>query len=179
MANIHNLFKFIESKRKQYRVPFEYKLSNNLPISNDDELIITNLNLYNSNAESLPDNLTVKGALHLNGSKIKSLPNNLTVGDYLDLTNSKIKSLPNDLTINGTLDLTNSKIKSLPNDLKVGMHLVLNNMSIDSIPNNLTVGGNLEFIGSAIADNYDIYSPNDILKMIEDKGGSVDGRIIT
>jgi len=38
---------------------------------------------------------------------------------------------------------------------------------------------NLEFKGSAIADNYDIYSPNDIRKMIEDKGGNVGGKIIT
>lgn len=68
MANILNLFKFIESKRKQYQIPLKYKLINNLPL--DDLNIKGDLDLFNTQIKSLPDNLNVKGDLYLRNTPI-------------------------------------------------------------------------------------------------------------
>ena len=107
------------------------------------------------------------------------MPDDITIRGSLALSDTPIRSLPDNLTIPGRLWINGGSIKSLHDNLTIGKDLYMSNLNFDEFPKNLKVQGDMEFIGSAIADNYDIYSPNDILKMIEDKGGSVDGRIIT
>ena len=150
MANILNLFKFIESKRKQYRVPLQIKLINNLPLTKED--------------------LTVRGYLDLSNTQIKSLPNNLTIHGTLNLSNTQIKSLPDNLKVYGDLYLSNTPIQSLPNNLTINGYLDLRNTPIQSLPNNLTVKGILDLERTPISKKY---TKEQIRKMIEDKGGSV------
>jgi len=132
---MYNLFKFIEDKRPEYRVPFELKLLHAPETLTKEEL-------------------DVKDDLDLRGTLIQSLPNGLKVGGSLDLDNTPIQSLPNGLEVKDFLDLSNTPIQSLPDNLKVGDSLRLNNTSIQSLPNGLEVGGNLWLKNTPLAKEY-------------------------
>jgi len=132
------------------------------------------LYLNDSKITSLPNNLTVRRNLSLSDTKITSLPNNLKVGGILDLSNTPITSLPDNLKVGGYLDLSNTPITSLPDNLKVGGDLYLSNTPITSLPNNLKVGGNLDLGDTSLSKKY---TSEEIIKMIEDKGGYVKGEI--
>ena len=195
-AYILSLFKFIESKRPKYRVPVRLKLIydpksftkddlniegdlnlNGTPITSlPDGLKVSGfLDLSNTNITSLPDSLTVGGSLNLRNTPITSLPVGLTVANSLYLSNSKITSLPDGLTVNGTLDLANTKITSLPAGLTIKDNLFLSNSKITSLPVGLTVGGSIHMKNTPMSKKG--YLENDILKMIQDKGGSAPERI--
>ena len=49
-----------------------------------------NLDLWHTDVQALPDNLTVGGGLDLRGTQITALPDNLTVGGGLDLSGTQI-----------------------------------------------------------------------------------------
>ena len=191
-AYILSLFKFIESKRPKYRVPFKLKLiydpnsftKDDLNIEGDLNLSGTNLtslpaglkiggylDLGNTNITSLPDGLTVGGSLNLRDTPITSLPVSLTVANSLYLQKTQVTSLPDGLTVNGTLDLANTKITSLPAGLIVKDNLFLSNSKITSLPVGLTVGGSIHMKNTPMSKKG--YSENEILKMIQDKGGNV------
>ena len=74
---------------------------------------------------SLPEGLTVGGALYLLDTGITSLPEGLTVGGALDLRGTGITSLPEGLTVGGALYLRGTGITSLPEGLTVGGYLDL------------------------------------------------------
>ena len=59
------------------------------------------LDLYNMQITSLPDNLKVGRSLNLEDNPITFLPNNLQVGKDLYLGNTEIISLPDNLKIGG------------------------------------------------------------------------------
>ena len=101
---IYNLFKFIEDKKPQYKLPFKVKF------------------IYDPNSLTKED-LDVKGNLNLNNISIQSLPDGLKVEGSLSLADTPIQSLPNDLKVGRSLWLTNTPIQSLPNNLKVGDYL--------------------------------------------------------
>ena len=106
MATIYNLFKFIEDKKPQYKIPFTAKL------------------IYAP--ETLTkEELNVEGDLYLGDTPIQSLPNGLEVEGDLDLSYAPIQSLPDNLTVRGDLWLNVTPIQSLPNGLKVGGDLLL------------------------------------------------------
>ena len=134
MANIYNLFKFLEDKEGT-KTPVKVKF------------------IYASDTLT-PDDLKIKGSLDLMDTPITSLPYGLEVGGYLDLRNTKITSLPSGLKVGGFLDLSYSKITSLPNGLEVE--------------------GNLELRNTPLSKKY---TEEEIRKMIEDKGGNVEGKI--
>lgn len=172
MTNIHNLFKFIESKRKQYHVPLKFIFINNLPI---DNLNIKNLDLFNTQIKSLPDNLKVGGFLSVTWNKnMTELPNNLNVKGDIYLTHTPIKSVPDTLKVGGHFYLDNTKITALPDNLKVGGDLYLTRTPIQSLPDNLNVKGDLYLNKTPISKKY---TKEEILKMIKDSGGSVKGKI--
>ena len=116
-----------------------------------------------------------KGDLDLSdlNEKVK-LPDNLQVGRDLNLYNTQITSLPDNLQVGGDLDLYNTRITSLPDNLQVGGYLHLGNTPITSLPDNLKVGGNLYLYNTPISQNY---TKEEIIKMIEDKGGFIKGHI--
>ena len=101
------------------------------------------------------DDLNVKGDLDFDfKTPFTSLPDNLTVGGYLGLTNTPITSLPDNLTVED--------------------HLFLSNTPITTLPNNLRVGGMLNLRHTPLSKQY---SEDEIRKMIQDRGGDVEGEI--
>jgi len=145
------------------------------PITSLPDNLEVEKNLYLSNTQitSLPDNLKVGGYLYLSNTQIRSLPNNLKVGG-LYLENTQITSLPDNLKVGGDLYLNESKITSLPDNLKVGGSLYLNESKITSLPDNLEVGGILSLFNTSLSKKY---TKDEIRKMIEDKGGYINGEI--
>jgi len=154
MANIYNLFKFLEDKKGK-PIPFEVKL-------------------IHAPETLTKEDLNVEGDLNLKNTKISSLPDNLKVEGSLYLYNTPISSLPDNLKVEGSLNLRNTKISSLPDNLKVGGYLDLEYTQISSLPENLKVGGDLYLIGTPLAEKY---SEEQIKKMIEEKGGEVEVEI--
>ena len=106
--------------------------------------------------------------------RIRDYIKNGSKGD-LDLSdlNEKVK-LPDNLKVGRDLYLNNTPITSLPDNLKVGGGLFLGNTQITSLPNNLQVGGGLDLSNTPISQNY---TKEEIIKMIEDKGGFIKGNI--
>jgi len=102
------------------------------------------LNLYNTEITTLPDNLKVGGNLNLPNTKITTLPDNLKVGGNLDLPYTKITTLPDNLKVGGDLNLPYTEITTLPNNFEVGGSLNLYKTKIITLPDNLKVGGNLD-----------------------------------
>ena len=104
MTNILNLFKFIESKRSEYKLPDEVRLVHD---TNPIELN-GSISLFDSPLTTLPDNLTVNGTLIIS-PKIKSLPDNLTVTNILSISHMDTLSIPNNLNV-GSLEVYNRSI---------------------------------------------------------------------
>jgi hypothetical protein len=173
MTNIINLFKFIESKRKQYQVPLKFILINNLPLDNLN--VKGNLDLFNTQIKSLPDNLKISGFLSVTWNEnMTELPNNLNVKSDIYLSHTPIKSVPDTLKVGGHFYLDDTKITALPDNLKVGGDLRLTSTPIRSLPDNLNVKGDIDLRDTPISKKY---TKEEILKMIEDSGGSVKGKI--
>ena len=105
---LKNIFKFLE-EGGEHRAPVNWKLENNIPITEKDDLI-------------------VDGHLYLPDSEIKSLPKGLEVGGHLYLYDSKIESLPEGLKVRWDLTLNYCKnLTSLPKGLQVGSNLYIVN----------------------------------------------------
>ena len=122
---LKKIFDFLEENDNK-RKPLMWKLKNNIPITEKDDLIVKgSLDLSTSNITSLPKGLEVKGSLILYESEIISLPEGLKVGIDLDLRNSYIESLPEGLEVGDELDLAYTYITSLPKGLKVGGLLII------------------------------------------------------
>ena len=107
MANIYNLFKFLEDKKGK-KIPFKFKL-------------------IHAPETIKKEDLNVEGSLDLRDTEITSLPDNLTVGGPLVLRDTEITSLPDNLTVGGSLDLSFTQISSLPDNLKVELRIYLKN----------------------------------------------------
>jgi len=90
MANIYNLFKFLEDKEGT-ETPFMVKF-------------------IHSPNELTPDELNIDGNFDLNDTPITSLPDGLEVGDDLFLSRAKITSLPDGLEVGGNLWLENTPL---------------------------------------------------------------------
>jgi len=122
---LKKIFDFLEVNDNK-RKPLMWKLKNNIPITEKDDLIVKgSLDLSSSNITSLPKGLEIKGSLSLYESEIISLPEGLKVGGDLDLRNSYIESLPEGLEVGDELDLAYTYITSLPKGLKVGGLLII------------------------------------------------------
>jgi hypothetical protein len=95
---LKRIFDFLEEKG-EHKVPFIWKLINDIPITEKDLDFEGDLILTYSDIESLPEGLNVRGDLDLFGSKLASLPEGLKVRGYLDLRYSSIESLPKGLKV--------------------------------------------------------------------------------
>ena len=95
---LKRIFEFLEEKG-EHKVPFIWKLINDIPITEKDLDFEGDLILTYSDIESLPEGLNVRGDLDLFGSKLASLPEGLKVRGYLDLRYSSIESLPKGLKV--------------------------------------------------------------------------------
>ena len=122
---LKNILDFLEEKG-EHRTPFLWKWKNNIPLTEEDLNVESDLNFYKLEIKSLPTGLKIHGYLGLYKTNITSLPKGLEVGGYLDLNDTKIKSLPKGLKVDGHLYIQYTKIKSLPEGLKVGGDLYIN-----------------------------------------------------
>ena len=106
---LKRIFEFLEEKG-EHKVPFMWKLINDIPITEKD--------------------LDFEGDLILTYSDIESLPKGLKVGGDLDLFESKITSLPEGLEVGGDLDLSETNITLLPKGLQVGGKLFIRGSAV-------------------------------------------------
>ena len=123
------------------------------------------------------DDLNVKGNLDLYRTNIKALPKDLKVGGHLILTYcTSLESLTNNLQVVWDLSLSGcTSLESLPNNLQVGGDLYLVDCtSLKSLPEDLQVGDDLYLENTPLAE---MYSVDEIIDMIEAKGGYVNGHI--
>ena len=104
IEQLKRIFEFLEEKEKQ-KAPFMWKLLNNESFTEDD--------------------LNVKGDLDLSNTEVETLPEGLKVGGWLDLAYTFIESLPEGLKVGGHLDLIETDIKFLPKGLEVGRNLYI------------------------------------------------------
>jgi len=81
--------------------------------------IAGNVDLSNSDIESLGNLVEVEGNLELFGSNIQFLPENLHVGGVLDIRLTDISELPDNLTIKKVLEMAYTEVSTIPNNLKV------------------------------------------------------------
>ncbi len=89
---LKNIFKFIEEE-EEHRAPINWKLENNIPITEKDDLIVKgSLDLSSSNITSLPKGLEVKGCLSLYESEIISLPEGLKIHGDLFIADTKLEA---------------------------------------------------------------------------------------
>jgi len=121
---LKNIFDFLEEKG-EHRTPFLWKWKNNIPLTEEDLNVESDLNFYRLEIKSLPKGLKIHGHLDLYKTNITSLPKGLEVGGYLNLNDTKIKSLPQGLKVGDHLFIQYTKIKSLPEGLKVGGDLYI------------------------------------------------------
>jgi hypothetical protein len=157
MEQLKNFFKFLEDKEGK-NPPLKYKL------------------IYDQESLTLED-LNFKGFLDLRDTStpITSLPDGLTLDGGLSLARTKIVSLPDNLTVSQNLHLNDTNITSLPNNLTVGDTLYMQDTKINSIPNNLEIGRNFWLYRTPL---FQKYSEAQIIKMIQDKGGYIKGKIV-
>ena len=93
---LKSIFNFIEENDNK-RKPLMWKLKNNIPIIEKDDLIVKgSLDLSSSNITSLPKGLEVKGGLSLYESEIISLPEGLKVHGDLFIADTKLEAYTDD-----------------------------------------------------------------------------------
>jgi hypothetical protein len=89
---LKSIFNFIEENDNK-RKPLMWKLKNNIPIIEKDDLIVKgSLDLSSSNITSLPKGLEVKGSLILYESEIFPLPEGLKVHGDLFIADTKLEA---------------------------------------------------------------------------------------
>lgn len=101
---------------------------------------------------------------------------NSTLNGFVDLQNSEITSLADGLTIiNGGLNIENTKITTLPDRLTVDGAIIAKNSQISSIPNNLKCSDWIDLRNTPLSKQY---SSDEFKKIVQDKGGYIDGYIL-
>ena len=126
---LKRIFEFIK-KEEGHKLPFLWKLFNNIPLTKEELIVKGDLNLSKTAITSLPEGLQFRGSLVLAWTNITSLPEDLKVGGDLYLDNSLIKSIPKGLMVGRDLDISFTHIESLPRGLKVGGDLYLNDSDL-------------------------------------------------
>jgi|LakMenE01Jun11ns_1017448.scaffolds.fasta_scaffold9043498_2 hypothetical protein len=107
---LKKIFTFLEEEENKDK-PFMWKLMNNEPLTDEELFVEGDLDLTETDIESLPDGLNVEDILSLYGCKnIQSLPEGLKVGEDLDLGHSNITSLPKGLKVWGRLFIKNTPL---------------------------------------------------------------------
>jgi hypothetical protein len=137
----YNLLMESSEEEKLLRIPDFSLFANNWDVlqaylkskGNPRYYIDGNLDLKNTDIESLGNLVGVEGSLNLFISKIKSLGNLKYVGGFLNLHDSKIESLGDLKYVGGFLNLHDSKIESLGNLEYVGGDLYLRNTPLSKI----------------------------------------------
>jgi hypothetical protein len=126
---------------RQYRLLVEQDEILNIPFhvfNNDWDLLQKFLNRRGNPPYK------ISGDLDLFESEVESLGNLTSVGGGLNLYKSQIKSLGNLTSVSGNLYLNGAPIKFLENLISVGNDLILFETQIESLGNLKSVGGDLD-----------------------------------
>ena len=105
---LKGVFDFLEEKEGQ-KIPFLWKLLNNIPLTKEDLIVKGDLNLEDSEITSLPEGLTIEGDLFLYHSRVE-LPKGLKVNGNLSLIGPNVTSLPKGLEVLGWLSITDTEL---------------------------------------------------------------------
>jgi len=105
--------------------------------------------------------------LNLRNTQIESLENLQSVGGNLNLSDTEIKSLGILQSVGGNLGLGNTSIESLGNLQYVGDGLYLGNTPIESLGKLQSVGGNLYLNFTPLSKKY---TEEEIRQMVDVKG---------
>ena len=105
---LKRVFDFLEEKEGQ-KIPFLWKLLNNIPLTKEDLIVKGDLNLEDSEITSLPEGLTIEGDLFLYHSHVE-LPKGLKVNGNLSLIGPNVTSLPKGLEVLGWLSITDTEL---------------------------------------------------------------------
>ena len=105
---LKRVFDFLEEKEGQ-KIPFLWKLLNNIPLTKEDLIVKGDLNLEDSEIKSLPQGLTIEGDLFLYHSRVE-LPKGLKVNGNLSLIGPNVTSLPKGLEVLGWLSITDTEL---------------------------------------------------------------------
>jgi hypothetical protein len=100
------IFEFIE-KEEGHKIPFLWKLFNNIPLTKEELIVKGDLNLEDSEITSLPEGLTIEGDFFFYHSPVE-LPKGLKVGGHLSLIGPNVTSLPKGLEVLGWLFITDT-----------------------------------------------------------------------
>ena len=111
MANIYNLFKFLEDKKGK-KIPLRAKLIHAPETLTKEDLNVEgDFYLYNKPLSSLPDNFQVERHLFLDSTKISSLPDNLTVERHLSLDQTPLAKKYSEEQIRKMIEEKGGKVK--------------------------------------------------------------------
>ena len=106
---LKRIFDFLEEK-EGHKVPFLWKLFNNIPLTKEELIVKGDLNLENlEKIKSLPQGLTIEGDLFLYHSRVE-LPKGLKVNGNLSLIGPNVTSLPKGLEVLGWLSITDTEL---------------------------------------------------------------------
>ena len=105
---LKRVFDFLEEK-EGHKVPFLWKLFNNIPLTKEELIVKGDLNLEDSEIKSLPQGLTIEGDLFLYHSRVE-LPKGLKVNGNLSLIGPNVTSLPKGLEVLGWLSITDTEL---------------------------------------------------------------------
>ena len=105
---LKRIFDFLEEK-EGHKVPFLWKLFNNIPLTKEELIVKGDLNLEDSEIKSLPQGLTIEGDLFLYHSRVE-LPKGLKVNGNLSLIGPNVTSLPKGLEVLGWLSITDTEL---------------------------------------------------------------------
>ena len=103
---LKRIFDFLKEK-EGHKIPFLWKLLNNIPLTKEDLIVKGDLNLEDSEITSLPEGLTIEGDFFFYHSPVE-LPKGLKVGNHLSLIGPSITSLPKGLEVLGWLFITDT-----------------------------------------------------------------------
>jgi hypothetical protein len=103
---LKRIFEFIE-KEEGHKVPFLWKLFNNIPLTKEELIVKGDLNLEDSEITSLPEGLTIEGDFFFYHTPVE-LPKGLKVGGHLSLIGPNVTSLPKGLEVLGWLFITDT-----------------------------------------------------------------------
>ena len=117
-STLKNIFKFLEDEG-EHKAPFMWKWKNNIPLTEEDLNVESDLNFYRLEIKSLPKGLKIHGHLGLYKTNITSLPEGLKVGGDLRLDGLEINLLPKGLEVGDDLFINNTPLtKYKQNKLK-------------------------------------------------------------
>ena len=106
IEQLKKIFEFLE-KEEGHKMPFLWKLFNNIPLTKEELIVKGDLNLEDSEITSLPEGLTIEGDFFLYHSPVE-LPKGLKVGGHLSLIGPNVTSLPKGLEVLGWLFITDT-----------------------------------------------------------------------